>query len=115
MDRWQVMEELAHAKINLSLRVLGQRTDGFHEIETLLTPITLHDAVRIEPAPQFEFRCNDLALSAGEENLVVRAARGFFATTKIAPAVSITLEKNIPHGAGLGGGSSDAAATLRAL
>jgi 4-diphosphocytidyl-2-C-methyl-D-erythritol kinase len=109
------MEERAYAKINLSLRVLRRREDGFHEIETMIVPISLHDSLQIETAAQFLFRCNDPALSAGEDNLVVRAAKAFFAETKIAPAVSITLEKNIPHGAGLGGGSSDAAATLRGL
>jgi 4-diphosphocytidyl-2-C-methyl-D-erythritol kinase len=105
----------AHAKINLSLRVLHQREDGFHEIETTIAPISLHDSLQIETAPQFLFRCNDPTLSTGEDNLVIRAARAFFAQTKIAPDVSISLEKSIPHGAGLGGGSSDAAATLRGL
>jgi 4-diphosphocytidyl-2-C-methyl-D-erythritol kinase len=115
IDRWQVMEERAHAKINLSLRVLRRRDDGFHDIETLIAPITLHDSLRIETADQFQFHCGDPTLLAGEDNLVVRAARAFFAETKLPSNVRITLEKNIPHGAGLGGGSSDAAATLRGL
>jgi 4-diphosphocytidyl-2-C-methyl-D-erythritol kinase len=109
------MKEEAQAKINLSLRVLRRREDGFHEIETTIAPIALQDSVSIAAANQFEFRCNDPTLSTGEDNLVVRAARLFFAETKIPSRVSITLEKNIPHGAGLGGGSSDAAATLRGL
>jgi 4-diphosphocytidyl-2-C-methyl-D-erythritol kinase len=109
------MQVKAHAKINLSLRVLRQREDGFHEIETVVAPITLHDSLHFETAAKFQFHCNDPALPGGEDNLVVRAAGTFFAETNISPRVSITLRKNIPHGAGLGGGSSDAAATLRGL
>ena len=108
------MEELAHAKVNLFLRVLRRRDDGFHEIETLMARITLCDSLEIQPAQQFEFHCDEPNL-AGDENLVVRAARLFFSETKRDPNVSLTLHKNIPHGAGLGGGSSDAAATLRGL
>src|SRR5207302_6920513 len=110
----QGMEELAHAKVNLSLRVLRRREDGFHEIETLMAPITLCDSLEIQPSQQFEFHCNEPNL-AGDENLVVRAARLFFSETNRDPNVSLTLHKRIPHGAGLGGGSSDAAATLRGL
>jgi 4-diphosphocytidyl-2-C-methyl-D-erythritol kinase len=108
------MEELAHAKINLFLRVLRRREDGFHEIETLMAPITLHDSLKIEPASKFAFHCDERNLANGD-NLVVRAARAFFAETKREPTVTLTLRKKIPHGAGLGGGSSDAAATLRGL
>src|SRR6266536_2063523 len=110
----QGMEELAHAKVNLFLRVLRHREDGFHEIETLMAPVTLCDSLEIEPANKVEFRCDKPAL-AGEDNLVVRATRLFFSETKREPKVRLTLRKKIPHGAGLGGGSSDAAATLRGL
>jgi 4-diphosphocytidyl-2-C-methyl-D-erythritol kinase len=108
------MEELAHAKVNLFLRVLRRREDGFHEIETLIAPITLHDSLMIEPADRLEFYCDQPGL-AGDDNLVVRAARAFFAETNLEPKGRLTLRKTIPHGAGLGGGSSDAAATLRGL
>jgi 4-diphosphocytidyl-2-C-methyl-D-erythritol kinase len=108
------MEELAHAKVNLFLRVLSRREDGFHEIETLIAPITLHDSVVIEPADGLEFYCDQPGLT-GDDNLVVRAARAFFAETNREPKSRLTLRKRIPHGAGLGGGSSDAAATLRGL
>ncbi len=108
------MEELAHAKVNLFLRVLRRREDGFHEIETLIAPITLHDSLVIEPADGLQFYCDQPGL-AGDANLVVRAARAFFAETDREPKVRLTLRKKIPHGAGLGGGSSDAAATLRGL
>jgi 4-diphosphocytidyl-2-C-methyl-D-erythritol kinase len=108
------MEELAHAKVNLFLRVLRRREDGFHEIETVMAPITLCDSLEIQPSKRFEFHCDEPNL-AGDENLVVRAARVFFSETNRDPNVSLTLHKNVPHGAGLGGGSSDAAATLRGL
>ena len=110
------MQVLAPAKINLSLRVLGKRSDGFHEIETLIAPISLYDKIDIERRNRgIDFSCNDPTLSSGNDNLVVRAAKLFFDHTKIKSGVSIKLEKKIPHGAGLGGGSSDAAATLKAL
>jgi len=108
------MEELAHAKINIFLRVLHRRDDGFHAIETLIAPITLYDSLKIEPANKFEFRCDETSL-ANNDNLVVLAAGAFFAETNREPKVRLTLRKEIPHGAGLGGGSSDAAATLRGL
>ena len=108
------MEELAHAKVNLFLRVLRRREDGFHEIETLIAPITLHDSLLIEPSDRLEFYCDQPGL-AGDDNLVVRAARAFFAETNREAKSRLTLRKKIPHGAGLGGGSSDAAATLRGL
>jgi len=110
------MQILAPAKINLSLRVLGLRPDGFHEIETLIAPISLYDTIDIERQSRgIDFRCDDPTLSSGDENLVARTAKLFFERTKIKGGVAIRLEKKIPHGAGLGGGSSDAAATLRAL
>jgi 4-diphosphocytidyl-2-C-methyl-D-erythritol kinase len=110
------MQILAPAKINLSLRILGKRTDGFHEIETLIALISLSDKIDIEKQNRWiDFSCDDPTLSAGDDNLVVRAAKLFFEQTKIKSGVSIKLEKKIPHGAGLGGGSSDAAATLRGL
>jgi len=108
------MEELAHAKVNLFMRVLRRREDGFHEIETLMAPISLYDSLEIEPANKFEFHCDESGL-AGDDNLVVRAARLFFSETNRGTKVRLTLRKEIPHGAGLGGGSSDAAAALRGL
>ena len=112
------MQILAPAKINLLLRVLGTRRDGFHEIETLIAPISLCDEINIERRSgkrDIAFRCNDPSVPRGEDNIVVRAANMFFERTKITSSVSIELKKRIPHGAGLGGGSSDAASTLLAL
>jgi len=112
------MQVIAPAKINLSLRVLGHRSDGFHEIETVIAPISLCDEIRIEQRSgkqKIAFRCDDPSVPKGEDNIVVRAAEIFFKETKISSGVSIELKKKIPHGAGLGGGSSDAASTLLAL
>jgi 4-diphosphocytidyl-2-C-methyl-D-erythritol kinase len=109
------MEELAPAKVNLFLRVLGRQDDSFHEIETLMTRITLYDSLEIERAEAFEFQSSDPMLPPGGDNLVVRAALLFFSAAERKPNVRITLQKKIPYGAGLGGGSSDAAATLRLL
>jgi len=112
------MQVIAPAKINLSLRVLGRRSDGFHEIETLIAPISLCDEIKIKQhsgKQKVAFRCDDPSVPKGEGNLVVRAANVFFEETKISSSVSIELKKRIPHGAGLGGGSSDAASTLLAL
>jgi 4-diphosphocytidyl-2-C-methyl-D-erythritol kinase len=108
------MEEIAPAKINLFLRVLRRRDDGFHEIETLMAPISLCDSLEIEPGNDLQFHCDEPNL-ATDDNLVVRAARLFFSEINREPRIRLTLQKKIPHGAGLGGGSSDAAATLRGL
>src|SRR5260370_5201202 len=109
------MQVFAPAKINLSLKVLRRRDDGFHEIETLIAPISLYDEITIDKTDnekEIEFHCDDPLVPISDENLVVRAANRFFAATKLTPAVSIALKKKIPHGSGLGGGSTDAAATL---
>jgi 4-diphosphocytidyl-2-C-methyl-D-erythritol kinase len=113
------MQLFAPAKINLSFEIKGRRADGFHEIETLMTPISLADRLTLEATASednaIEFSCDDLSLPAGEDNLVVRAVRLFRGATKIRTGIKIVLEKKIPHGAGLGGGSSDAASTLLGL
>ena len=112
------MQVIAPAKINLSLRVHGRRSDGFHEIETFIAPISLYDEIKIEQRSgkqKIAFRCDDPSVPQGEDNIVVRAANVFFEETNIASGISIALKKTIPHGAGRGGGSSDAASTLLAL
>jgi 4-diphosphocytidyl-2-C-methyl-D-erythritol kinase len=112
------MQVLAPAKINLSLRVLGRRGDGFHEIETFIAPISLCDEITIEKRSgkqTITFRCDDPSVPKGEANIVMRAANLFFKEARITSGLSIELKKTIPHGAGLGGGSSDAASTLLAL
>ena len=112
------MQIRAPAKINLSLKILGRRNDDFHELDTLIAPISLYDEIRIDkasPGKGIKFRCDDPSVPQGDGNLAVRAAKAFFETTEIDPAVSIELKKKIPHGAGLGGGSSDAASVCLAL
>ena len=111
------MQLHAPAKINLSFKILGRRADGFHEIETLMAPISLADSLTIARTDtgEIEFICDDASLPIGDDNLVVRAARLFLQTTGQRTGLRIALEKKIPHGAGLGGGSSDAAATLQGL
>jgi 4-diphosphocytidyl-2-C-methyl-D-erythritol kinase len=110
------MQLFAPAKINLSFKILRRSEDGFHEIETLMAPISLGDELTIEPDESgLVFSTDDPSLPAGEDNLVVRAARRFFGEVREEPRVRITLQKKIPHGAGLGGGSSDAASTLLGL
>jgi len=106
----------APAKVNLSLHVLGKRADGFHELETLMVPLPgLVDRLAIEKAEAFSFSCDLPDLPVDEGNLVVKAVRLFEARTALDCRVRISLGKTIPHGAGLGGGSSDAAVCLLAL
>lgn len=103
----------ACAKINLFLKVLGKRPDGYHDILSLAQSLSLADRLVLEPAPRgISLRVEgDDSISAGPENLVHRAAVRLLGPEPD-PGVSITLIKRIPHGAGLGGGSSDAAAAL---
>lgn len=110
----------APAKLNLCLRVRGRRADGYHVLESIVTPIALFDHLRIQvrssAAPRVSLRCEPTsAAPPGAENLAARAAELFMRRRRIAAEVSIALRKRIPAGAGLGGGSSDAAAVLRAL
>ena len=105
----------ALAKINLDLRVLGKRPDGYHELRTIFQTISLADAIEIAftPAPATDIELDDpLAIA---DNLVVRAARLAMDGMGVAGRVAMRLNKRIPMGAGLGGGSSDAAAVLLAL
>jgi 4-diphosphocytidyl-2-C-methyl-D-erythritol kinase len=103
----------AFAKINLDLRVLGKRPDGYHEIRTVFQTIDWFDEIRITAAPRFEFSASHGPQD--ETNLVVRAVRAFERCTKLKAELSIHLTKNIPSGAGLGGGSADAAVTFLGL
>jgi 4-diphosphocytidyl-2-C-methyl-D-erythritol kinase len=113
-----VLEIRTCAKINLCLRVLGRRNDGYHNVETVLHTVGLWDRVRLTELPPGE----GIALAASavdapqdEANLCWRAARLLAEKTRCGRGVAIDLEKGIPVGAGLGGGSSDAAATLAGL
>ena len=105
----------APAKVNLGLHVLRRRSDGFHDVETILLPIGWADEVLVTSSDAFRFSCSDPSLPTDERNLCVRAARALAEYAGIAPHGALHLEKRVPHGAGLGGGSSDAAHTLRLL
>lgn len=112
---WAV-KQFAPAKINLYLHILGRLPTGFHELETLMVPISLGDTLDIDLIDSgIEFTCSDPALSDAQDNLATRAARLFLEEFKLTTGVRIHLEKRVPVGAGLGGGSSDAAAVLLAL
>jgi 4-diphosphocytidyl-2-C-methyl-D-erythritol kinase len=107
----------AFAKINLSLRVLGRRADGYHEISTVFQTITLQDRLtfREHSDGRFELTCTDPTIPVDESNLVYKAAAALRARYGITRGARVELEKTIPAGGGLGGGSSDAAAALIGL
>ena len=103
----------AFAKVNLDLRIVGKRADGYHEICTILQAIDLNDEIRVSPSRSFRFTSSEGPRD--EANLVVRAVRAFEAETSIVVSLWLDLEKRIPPAAGLGGGSADAAVTLMGL
>ena len=104
----------AHAKINLTLEVLGRRPDGYHEIASIIQTISLHDTLTLEPSGSLTLTCDRKELET-KENLAYRAAILLRDQTGTAKGARISIEKRIPVAAGLGGGSSDAAATLVGL
>lgn len=104
------------AKVNLGLEVLGARSDGYHELRTIFQSVDLHDDVVLRPSPrEIVVECRHSLVPQGEENLAFRAARDLRRFARIDSGVSIEIEKRIPVGGGLGGGSSNAAAVLMAL
>jgi 4-diphosphocytidyl-2-C-methyl-D-erythritol kinase len=103
----------AFAKINLGLRILGRRDDGYHEIRTVLQTIDWFDEIHLSGAEQFHF--SGPGTPEDETNLIVRAVRAYERVSSAPAPVSIQLVKNIPVGRGLGGGSSDAATTFMGL
>ncbi len=109
------MDLIAHAKINWNLKILGKRPDGFHELDTVMTSIGLCDHLSISASEMLQMTCNDPSLPTDDRNLVIKAAKALASEAGITPKASIHVEKNIPAGGGLGGGSSDAASTLLGL
>jgi 4-diphosphocytidyl-2-C-methyl-D-erythritol kinase len=110
----------AHAKVNVFLRVLGRRDDGYHDVETLVLPISLEDDVTVESADELTLSLEGPAadgIPADDTNIALRAARALAAEAGGArpPGARISIHKRIPVAAGLGGGSADAAATFRLL
>lgn len=120
-----VVSIFAPAKLNLFLAITGRRADGFHDLVSVVAPVTFGDTLHAEPADEFSLACDDPAVPVDATNLVLKAASAFAQATAdkkvFATAANwrggakFTLEKRIPLGAGLGGGSSDAVAALRAL
>jgi len=108
--------EQAYAKINLYLDVVGRRPDGYHEIQSIMHTVTLADTVTVSLREgERSMTCSDLTLTCGADNLCLRAAEAFFDGLERNGGCLIHLEKRLPRKAGLGGGSADAAAVLRAL
>ena len=105
----------AQAKINWTLDIVGQREDGYHLMDMLMQPLALCDEMTLTEAPGLSMAVSGAALSCGEDNLVLRAARKMAEISGHPANFRIELRKNIPMGAGLGGGSADAAAVLKAL
>ena len=104
----------AYAKVNLTLEVLGRRDDGYHDVATILQTVDLADAVVIGGADELVVECDEAGLS-GESNLAWKAARTLAEKVGIVPRAHIRIDKRIPVASGLGGGSTDAAATLVGL
>lgn len=109
------MNVKAYAKINLGLHIVGKRQDGFHNIETVFHRINLFDEINIENSFDISISCTDITIPSDNNNLCWKAAELLRKELGIAKGVRIGIIKNIPTGAGLGGGSSDAAAVLLAL
>jgi 4-diphosphocytidyl-2-C-methyl-D-erythritol kinase len=114
MTMEDLTEVMAPAKLNLALLVGPVRPDGFHEIASLMVPVTLADRVTVErtPGAGLDVVCD---VAPGEQNLAAKLVRELEARLERTFQVRITIDKHVPHGGGLGGGSSDAAATLIAL
>lgn len=112
-----MLQEKAYAKINLGLKVLGKREDGYHEIDMIMHSIGLHDVLSFKHAPELNLRIqNSPQLQTDtQENLIIKAAKVLKKHTGYVGGAEIILDKNIPLEAGLAGGSSDAAAALRGL
>ncbi|MFD1731758.1 4-(cytidine 5'-diphospho)-2-C-methyl-D-erythritol kinase [Deinococcus malanensis] len=105
----------APAKINLGLSVLGVRSDGYHDLHSLMVPLATGDELELEHAGELSLLVLGADLPCDHRNLVFRAARAYLDAAGISDGVAITLHKHLPLASGLGGGSSDAASTLLAL
>ena len=103
------------AKINWTLRILGRRDDGFHELFTVFQTISLHDTLRFEKSDELWLRCNDRRIPTDDRNLIIKAAKALQSSLGRTVGARMHLEKRIPSSGGLGGGSSDAAVALIGL
>lgn len=109
------VEVSSPAKINIGLNIIRKREDGFHDISTIFHPLQLEDFIKFERSDNLEFNSNNDLLEKIESNLIIKSIKLLEKKVNKDLSVKIKLEKNIPIGAGLGGGSSNAAATLKAL
>ncbi len=112
------MEELnikSFSKINIGLNIISKRVDGFHNLQTIFFPLSLHDSITIRKSENFSFSSSDKSLSEDKNNLIIRAHDLIEQTSGKKINCHIHLQKNIPIGAGLGGGSSNAAGILKGL
>lgn len=107
--------EKCPAKINLSLDITGRRDDGYHFVDMIMLSVGLCDTVTLEEQNEIEVVCNSAAVPCGRGNICYKAAEKFFEKTGICGGVKIDIDKKIPVGAGLAGGSTDAAGVLRGL
>ncbi len=105
----------AHCKINLALRILSRRPDGYHNLDTVFQELAFGDTLYFEPAGQFQLEITGLMFDDGGDNIITRAFELFSTTTGKQPVCRIRLKKRVPPGTGLGGGSADGAAVLKAL
>lgn len=105
----------SNAKINLGLKIVGKRPDGYHNLETIFQEISLSDSIWVEKSPKVEFESNIIELKNDETNLCIKALKEVENYFGKSFPVKIRLEKKIPIGAGLGGGSSNAATILKAV
>jgi len=105
----------APAKVNLYLRVLGRRRDGYHDLETVFHTVGLFDDLSFSTAPRLSLASSGVPSPGGDDNLCLKAARLLLVRTRKRLGAKIRLHKRIPTGAGLGGGSADAAACLVGL
>ncbi len=103
------------AKINLALHIRGRRDDGFHELETVLQTVSLHDTLRFETDDRLLLECDDRRVPLGDTNLIIKAAKLLANAFSVREGARIFLEKSIPFPGGLGGGSSNAATALIGL
>ena len=103
------------AKINIGLNIINKRNDGFHNLETIFYPINLYDEIRFTKSDKFSFNSNDENLNKEKTNLIIKAKESLEKHFNIQLPVKVFLDKHIPIGAGLGGGSSNAASTILAL
>ncbi len=112
----KVLNTKAPAKLNLRLKVTGRRPDGYHELVSLMVPIDICDVLKFRQIPEkIELLWEGLPVPVDGHNLVQRAAAAFFDRSRVRGGISVKVTKNIPVAAGMGGGSSDAAATLLSL